>query len=521
MPVLRIKLPENKGEIAHVLAGERITIGRRPDNTIQIIDRTVSGHHAELISINGHYRLHDLGSTNLTCVDGQPVSDFHLHDLCKVSFGTVECEFTPETPVTNTDKSEVVPTRAELEFLRRENLDLQAKISGMQKQIDILSSARLMTKETQNLGVLPEVHKRVTQERDELRTQNANLQNDLEHLRADVASLARERDALRLAWETVKRDGVAAEAAAASLSAASAPAPAAPSAPAPATSPGVFVPPPPAVSEDPSMGTVLAAPPIGALPKLPPSAVDSLEHTRVAGDHRAMASVLMSAPSCLKNMQVALDQLAIDGTNDEAAAALSTHTLALAQTVAPLTGHPAQHLATACAALVKDSRTRAGRIEPSVVTTLKQASETITALLDPRALKKVKAPLSPRTLIVDDDQNVVETLDRSLKSAHFQSSSCATAEQALDLLQRERFDLVLLDISMPGLSGFDLCAKIRETTTNKKTPVIFMTGADSVENRAQSSITGGDDFLTKPLNMFELGVKASSWVCRSQLELKN
>lgn len=503
MPVLRIKLPDNKGEIAHVLAGERITIGRRPDNTIQIIDRTVSGHHAELISVNGHYRLHDLGSTNLTCVEGQPISDFHLHENCKVSFGTVECEFTPETPVSTAEKSEVVPTRAELEFLRRENLDLQAKISAMQKQIDILSSARLMTKETQNLGVLPEVHKRVTQERDELRTQNANLQLDLEHLRADVASLARERDALRLAWETVKRDGVAAEAAG------SHPAPAAPAA--------TFRPPVAAQPDDPSMGTVLAAPPIGALPKAPAGLADSLEQTRVAPDHRAMASVLTSAPGCLKNIHGALEQLAIDGTNDEAAAALSTHTLALAQTVAPLAGHPAQQLATACVALVKDSRTRAGRIEPTVVTTLKQACETIGALLDPRALKKVKGPISPRTLIVDDDRDVVETLDRSLKSAHFQPSSCSTAEQAIDLLKRERFDLVLLDISMPGLSGFDLCAKIRETTTNKKTPVIFMTGADSVENRAQSSITGGDDFLTKPLNMFELGVKASSWVCRSQL----
>src|SRR3954453_14646929 len=115
MPVLRVKLPENKGEITHVLAGERITIGRRPDNTIQIIDRTVSAHHAELVSINGHYRLHDLGSTNLTCVDGKPVADYHLHKPCTVSFGTVECVFSPDAPVNTSEKSEYVPTRAEIE----------------------------------------------------------------------------------------------------------------------------------------------------------------------------------------------------------------------------------------------------------------------------------------------------------------------------------------------------------------------------------------------------------------------
>ena len=72
MPVLRIKLP-NQGEVTHILSGEHISIGRRPDNTIQILDRSVSGHHAELISVNGHYRLHDLQSTNLCFVDGQPV----------------------------------------------------------------------------------------------------------------------------------------------------------------------------------------------------------------------------------------------------------------------------------------------------------------------------------------------------------------------------------------------------------------------------------------------------------------
>lgn len=488
MPVLRIKLPDNKGEIAHVLAGDRITIGRRPDNTIQIIDRTVSGHHAELISVNGHYRLHDLGSTNLTCVDGQPITDFHLHDACKVSFGTVECDFSAETPVNNSEKSEMVPTRAELEFLRRENLDLQAKISAMQKQIDILSSARLMTKDTQNLGVMPDVHRRVQQERDELRTQNANLQLDLEHLRADLTSLAKERDAMRLAWETVKRERDAAVARLGGDIPMSELVP--PAAPAPASA-------------------------------MPAPVVESMETTRSVPDHRAMATVLSTAPGIIKNIQGALDTLAGDGTNDEAAGTLTTQTLALAQAVAPLAGNPAQRLAAACVALVKDSRTRAGRIEPTVVTTLKQACETIKALLDPRAFKKLNGPAAPRTLIVDDDQAVVETLDRSLKSADFQPSTCTTAEQALDLLKRERFDLVLLDIAMPGLSGFDVCAKIRETSANKKTPVIFMTGDDSVENRAQSSVTGGDDFLTKPLNMFELGVKASAWVCRRQLGLKN
>ena len=94
MPTLKIKLP-NQMEMTHQLSGELITIGRRPDNTIQIVDRAVSGHHVELIATDGHYRLHDLGSTNLTFVDGEPVTDFHLHQACKIAFGTVECVYDP------------------------------------------------------------------------------------------------------------------------------------------------------------------------------------------------------------------------------------------------------------------------------------------------------------------------------------------------------------------------------------------------------------------------------------------
>lgn len=487
MPILRIKLPDNKGEITHVLAGARITIGRRPENTIQVIDRTVSGHHAELISVDGHYRLHDLGSTNLTCVNGQPITDFHLHDGCKVSFGTVECEFSPETPVNAVDQSEVVPTKAEMEFLRRENLDLQAKIVAMQKQIDILSSARLMTKETQNLGVMPEVHKRVTQERDELRTKTANLERDLENLKSDLASLAKERDALRLAWETLKREGVDAAAARGETVRVE------------LNGSGKYVTPPNPTAE----------------------AEPSFETTRSAPDHRAMATILMTAPGSIKGIRAALETLANNSTDSAAATELSSHAEMLLQALSPLARHPAHRLAAAVAAMIRDARTRTGHIEPGVVTSLNQAVDVISGLLDPRAFKKASEAASPKTLIVDDDESFVDMLSSSLSASDFQPARCTNAEQALTLLGREQFDLVLLDIALQGSSGFDVCARIRETQANKQTPVIFVTGADSVENRALSSVTGGDDFIAKPLNMYELAVKASTWACRHQLSLKN
>src|SRR5271154_971030 len=82
MASLRLTFPEKDQPTVIALTGARLTIGRLPFNTIQIIDRTISGFHAELISEHGHYRLHDRGSSNGTYVNGQRVSDYHLNEAC-------------------------------------------------------------------------------------------------------------------------------------------------------------------------------------------------------------------------------------------------------------------------------------------------------------------------------------------------------------------------------------------------------------------------------------------------------
>src|SRR5258708_15543330 len=148
MPTLRIKLAD-RNEVTHELAADRMTIGRGPDNTIQIIDRSVSAHHAELICEEGHYRLHDLGSTNLSFVDGSPVTDYHLRQECRITFGTVQCEFDPRGG-SGLPRLSMAQMEKDLGFVRGENADLIAQIVALQRQIDILSSARLVTKKADN-----------------------------------------------------------------------------------------------------------------------------------------------------------------------------------------------------------------------------------------------------------------------------------------------------------------------------------------------------------------------------------
>lgn len=197
MPTLRIKTPEH-GEIAHVLNVARITVGRRPDNTIQILDPSVSGRHAELVLEGDHYRLRDLGSTNLSFVDTTPVTDFHLHDRCKVTFGNIECEFDPATVADETPRLTPAQLEKDVAFLRAENQELLNKIDALQRRIDILSSARLITgkSETANLSA-PDQMRKLVGERDELRYQMSGLKLEVDKLREELGATQRERDTAR------------------------------------------------------------------------------------------------------------------------------------------------------------------------------------------------------------------------------------------------------------------------------------------------------------------------------------
>jgi pSer/pThr/pTyr-binding forkhead associated (FHA) protein len=201
MPTLRIKMPDQT-EVTHVLKGELITVGRRPDNTIQILDRSVSAHHAELVLENDHYRLHDLESTNFSFVEGNQIADFHLHQSCKITFGNIECEYDASGEAAEVPMLTPAQMEKDMAFLRAENQELLNKIDGLQRRVDILSSARLITgkSETGSLSA-PDQVKKLTAERDELRFHCSGLKLELEKLREELSATIRERDAARQANE--------------------------------------------------------------------------------------------------------------------------------------------------------------------------------------------------------------------------------------------------------------------------------------------------------------------------------
>jgi signal transduction histidine kinase/DNA-binding response OmpR family regulator len=110
-------------------------------------------------------------------------------------------------------------------------------------------------------------------------------------------------------------------------------------------------------------------------------------------------------------------------------------------------------------------------------------------------------------LIVDDERHNRELLEIMLKPEGFLLLSAASGEEALALVARQPPDLILLDVMMPGMSGYDVAAKIKSDPATKNIPVIMLTALDDRNARMLGLSAGAEDFLTKPVDRPELSVR--------------
>ena len=105
-----------------------------------------------------------------------------------------------------------------------------------------------------------------------------------------------------------------------------------------------------------------------------------------------------------------------------------------------------------------------------------------------------------RILIVDDEKPICDLIDLNLSSAGYHCTSVQDGLKAIDLIEKEAFDLVLLDIMLPGADGYDVMEYIRPLGI----PVIFITAKHEVKNRVKGLKLGADDYLVKPFDVVEL-----------------
>ncbi len=105
-----------------------------------------------------------------------------------------------------------------------------------------------------------------------------------------------------------------------------------------------------------------------------------------------------------------------------------------------------------------------------------------------------------RILIVDDEKPICDLIDLNLTAAGYQCKSVQDGLEAIDCIEKESFDLVLLDVMLPGADGFDIMEYIRPL----KVPVIFITAKDHVRDKVRGLKLGAEDYLVKPFEVLEL-----------------
>ena len=105
-----------------------------------------------------------------------------------------------------------------------------------------------------------------------------------------------------------------------------------------------------------------------------------------------------------------------------------------------------------------------------------------------------------KILIVDDEKSICDLIDIHLSTAGYQCKTVQDGLEAIDIIEAENFDLILLDIMLPGADGFDIMEYIRPL----KVPVIFITAKHEVKDKVKGLKLGAEDYLVKPFEMVEL-----------------
>ena len=108
--------------------------------------------------------------------------------------------------------------------------------------------------------------------------------------------------------------------------------------------------------------------------------------------------------------------------------------------------------------------------------------------------------MTARVLVVDDILANVKLLEARLTAEYFEVLTANSGRAALDIISRERVDIVLLDVMMPGMDGFAVCRQIKRSPKLAHVPVIMVTALDQPSDKVEGLEAGADDFLTKPVD---------------------
>ncbi len=127
---------------------------------------------------------------------------------------------------------------------------------------------------------------------------------------------------------------------------------------------------------------------------------------------------------------------------------------------------------------------------------------------------------SQRILIADDDQKVLTLLTASLRKSDFVIFQALDGEIALEIAKKEKPDLILADVTMPKMDGYELCKSIREDAVTEHIPFVFLTAKGELNDRITGLNLGADDYISKPFHISEVIARIKSILQRTTLTYK-
>jgi len=178
---------------------------------------------------------------------------------------------------------------------------------------------------------------------------------------------------------------------------------------------------------------------------------------------------------------------------------------------------PIAQMSDALEALLKELYEKPKNINSSSLRTVALAVDFLGLLFERGDVSENPELPSPSVLVVDDEAISRRAITYALEKAKLKSVGAEDSAAAYELLGENKYDLIFLDVDMPGMNGFELCTKLRNLPTHQKTPVVFVTSLNDLESRASSTVSGGNDFIAKPFLFIELAVRALVYVLRGRL----
>lgn len=124
---------------------------------------------------------------------------------------------------------------------------------------------------------------------------------------------------------------------------------------------------------------------------------------------------------------------------------------------------------------------------------------------------------SKSILVIDDDITIRKVIGHHLRKNNYISIEVENASEAFSMLEKENIDLVLCDVTMDEMDGFEFCKKVRENENHRLLPFVFVTAKSSLQDKSTAMEVGGDDIITKPFDIDELLIKVQALLRRSEI----